>query len=151
MRGPALEEALEREGLTFGHLPQSWEFATVGGYAATRSAGQNSAGVGRFDDLVAGLTLATPSGVLELGTPPASAAGPDLLGLALGSEGTLGIITELRLRVRPRPRSTHYEGWSFRSWAAGLAALQRLARHGLLPDGGRLSRPRGTRGHLRIA
>jgi alkyldihydroxyacetonephosphate synthase len=151
LRGPALEEALAREGLTFGHLPQSWEFATVGGYAATRSAGQNSTGVGRFDDLVAGLTLATPSGVLEIGHPPASAAGPDLLGLALGSEGTLGVITELRLRVRPRPLSSSFEGWSFRSWAAGLATLQRLARHDLLPDVVRLSDQDETRANLLMA
>jgi alkyldihydroxyacetonephosphate synthase len=148
MRGPALEEALAPEGLTFGHLPQSWEFATVGGYAATRSAGQNSTGVGRFDELVAGLTLATPSGVLEIGHPPASAAGPDLLGLALGSEGTLGVITELRLRVRPKPRSSSYEGWSFRSWATGLATLQQLARHDLLPDVVRLSDQDETRANL---
>jgi alkyldihydroxyacetonephosphate synthase len=151
MRGPALEEHLAGHGLTLGHLPQSWEFATLGGYAATRSAGQASTGVGRFDDLVAGLTLATPSGVLELGHPPASAAGPDLLGLALGSEGALGVITELRLRVRPRPRSTAYEGWSFRSWAAGLAGLQRLARHELLPDVVRLSDPDETRANLLLA
>ncbi|MGY1697233.1 FAD-binding oxidoreductase [Geodermatophilus sp. SYSU D00814] len=147
-RGPALEAALAPHGLTLGHLPQSWEFATVGGYAATRSAGQASTGVGRFDDLVAGLTLATPSGVLELGHPPASAAGPDLLGLALGSEGALGVITELRLRVRPAPRATRYEGWSFRSWADGLAGLQRLARHDLLPDVVRLSDPDETRATL---
>jgi alkyldihydroxyacetonephosphate synthase len=148
MRGPALEEHLGRHGLTLGHLPQSWEFATLGGYAATRSAGQASTGLGRFGDLVAGLTLATPTGVLELGHPPASAAGPDLLGLALGSEGALGIITELRLRVRPRTRAGRYEGWSFRSWAAGLAALQRLARHDLLPDVVRLSDPDETRANL---
>ncbi|MGY1702102.1 FAD-binding oxidoreductase [Geodermatophilus sp. SYSU D00766] len=147
-RGPALEAALAPHGLTLGHLPQSWEFATVGGYAATRSAGQASTGVGRFDDLVAGLTLATPSGVLELGHPPASAAGPDLLGLALGSEGALGVITELRLRVRPAPRAARYEGWSFRSWADGLAGLQRLARHDLLPDVVRLSDPDETRATL---
>jgi alkyldihydroxyacetonephosphate synthase len=151
LRGPALEESLGRVGLTFGHLPQSWEFATLGGYAATRSAGQSSTGVGRFDDLVAGLTLATPSGVLELGHPPASAAGPDLLALALGSEGTLGVITELRLRVRPKPLSTAYEGWSFRSWAAGLAAVQQLARHDLLPDVVRLSDPDETRANLLMA
>jgi alkyldihydroxyacetonephosphate synthase len=151
MRGPALEEALARQGLTFGHLPQSWEFATLGGYAATRSAGQASTGVGRFDELVAGLTLATPSGVLEIGHPPASAAGPDLLGLALGSEGTLGVITELTLRVRPRPTASAYEGWSFRSWPAGLAALQRLARHDLLPDVVRLSDPDETRANLLMA
>ena len=151
MRGPALEEALAPQGLTLGHLPQSWEFATLGGYAATRSAGQASTGVGRFDDLVAGLTLATPTGVLELGSPPASAAGPDLLGLALGSEGALGVITELRLRVRPKPRTTRYEGWSFRNWAAGLAGLQRLARHDLLPDVVRLSDPDETRANLLMA
>jgi alkyldihydroxyacetonephosphate synthase len=151
MRGPVLEDALAREGLTFGHLPQSWEFATLGGYAATRSAGQASTGVGRFDELVAGLTLATPSGVLEIGHPPASAAGPDLLGLALGSEGTLGVITELRLRVRPKPSAGSYEGWSFRSWAAGLATLQRLARHDLLPDVVRLSDPDETRANLLMA
>jgi alkyldihydroxyacetonephosphate synthase len=148
MRGPALEEHLERSGLTLGHLPQSFEYATLGGYAATRSAGQSSTGVGRFDDLVAGLTLVTPSGVLELGSPPASAAGPDLLGLALGSEGALGVITELRLRVRPKARACEYEGWSFRSWAAGLAGLQRLARHDLLPDVVRLSDPDETRATL---
>ncbi|WP_029430202.1 FAD-binding oxidoreductase [Blastococcus sp. URHD0036] len=151
MRGPALEEALARVGLTLGHLPQSWEFATLGGYAATRSAGQASTGIGRFDELVAGLTLATPTGVLELGHPPASAAGPDLLGLALGSEGALGVITELRLRVRPKPRTATYEGWSFRSWAAGLAGLQRLARHDLLPDVVRLSDPDETRANLLMA
>ncbi|MPQ97807.1 FAD-binding protein [Modestobacter sp. I12A-02628] len=151
MRGPALEEALARDGLTLGHLPQSWEYATLGGYAATRSAGQSSTGVGRFDDLVAGLTLATPAGVLQLGHPPASAAGPDLLGLALGSEGTLGVITELTLRVRPRPRGRHYEGWSFRTWAAGLATLQQLARHDLLPDVVRLSDADESRATLLMA
>lgn len=151
MRGPALEDALAEHDLTLGHLPQSWEFATLGGYAATRSAGQASTGVGRFDDLVASVTLATPSGALEVGHPPASAAGPDLLGLVLGSEGTLGVITELTLRVRPRPRVQEYEGWSFRSWAAGLAALQRLARHDLLPDVVRLSDPDETRANLLLS
>src|SRR4051794_1553496 len=151
MRGPQLEEALGEQGLTLGHLPQSFEFATIGGYAATRSAGQQSTGIGRFDDLIAGLTLATPVGVLELGHPPASAAGPDLLGLAVGSEGTLGVITEVRLRVRPKPRTVHYEGWSFRSWAAGLAGLQRLAHHDLLPDVVRLSDADETRANLLMA
>src|SRR3569833_1471653 len=61
MRGPQREEALGEQGLTLGHLPQSFEFATIGGYAATRSAGQQSTGIGRFDDLITGLTLATPS------------------------------------------------------------------------------------------
>jgi len=89
--------------------------------------------------------------VLELGHPPASAAGPDLLGLALGSEGTLGVITELALQVRPKPATSSYEGWSFRSWAAGLAALQQLARHDLLPDVVRLSDADETRANLVMA
>ena len=148
IRGPALETALAAEGLTLGHAPRSREFATVGGWAATRSAGQSATGSGRFADLVAGLTLATPSGVLTLGAAAGATAGPDLLGLALGSEGTLGVITELRLRVRPAPRRTVHEGWSFRTWAAGLAALQRLARHDLLPDVVRLADPDDTRATL---
>jgi alkyldihydroxyacetonephosphate synthase len=148
LRGPDLETALAAQGLTFGHSPQSWEFATMGGCAATRSAGQSASGSDRFADLVAGLTLATPTGVLTLDAAAGAAAGPDLLGLALGSEGTLGVITELRLRVRPAPRRTVHEGWSFRSWAAGLAALQRLARHDLLPDVVRLADPDDTRATL---
>ncbi|MFQ1003141.1 FAD-binding oxidoreductase [Modestobacter sp. SSW1-42] len=148
LRGPDLETALAAQGLTLGHTPRSWEFATLGGCAATRSAGQSATGPGRFTDLVAGLTLATPTGVLTLGTTPGTTAGPDLLGLALGSEGTLGVITELRLRVRPAPRRTVHEGWSFRTWAAGLAALQRLARHDLLPDVVRLGDPDDTRATL---
>ena len=169
MRGPALEEELAREGLTFGHLPQSWEFATVGGYAATRSAGQASTGVGRFDELVAGLTLATPSGVLEVGHPPATAAGPDLLGLALGSEGTLGVITELTLRVRPQAAELvlrglvvpHVAGRAGRPAAAGAArpaarrrpAVRRRRDEGQPADGLRRRAPRpcaaacSTRGH----
>ena len=118
MRGPALEEALGREGLTFGHLPQSWEFATLGGYAATRSAGQNSTGVGRFDELVAGLTLATPSGVLELGHPPASAAGPRPArpGAGLGGHARRDHRAAAAGAARSR-RPARYEGWSFRTWA----------------------------------
>ncbi|QXG74546.1 FAD-binding oxidoreductase [Modestobacter sp. L9-4] len=140
----ALETRLATDGLTLGAAPEGWGLATVGGCAASRSA----AGHGHFADLVTGLTLATPTGVLTLGTVAGGAAGPDLLGLALGSEGTLGVVTELQLRVRPAPRRTEHEGWSFRSWAAGVAAVARLARHDLLPDVVRLADPAGTRATL---
>jgi alkyldihydroxyacetonephosphate synthase len=77
LRGPEAEALLEAHGLTIGHFPQSFQFATIGGFAATRSSGQSSAGYGRFDALVMGLTAATPQGKVELGSSPANAAGPD--------------------------------------------------------------------------
>src|SRR3954447_74388 len=103
IRTPAAEAALAVHGLTLGHVPQSFERASLGGYVVTRSAGQASTGVGRIDDLVAGLRMATPSGELVLAPVAGSAAGPDLRRLVLGSEGTLGVVTEVTLRVRPIP------------------------------------------------
>jgi alkyldihydroxyacetonephosphate synthase len=139
MRGPQAEAALARHGLTLGHFPQSFEFASIGGFAATRSSGQNSAGFGRFDQMVVGLRVATPLGELQLGTAPATAAGPDLRQLVLGSEGTLGVITEVTVRVRAVAAETAYEAWLFESFAAGQAALRRLAQRQLLPTVIRLS------------
>jgi alkyldihydroxyacetonephosphate synthase len=151
MRGPELEKLLTAHGLTLGHYPQSWEHATLGGYAATRSAGQASTGIGRFEDLVVSAKLATPTGTWITGRAPASASGPDLRGLALGSEGVFGVITELTLRVRALPEIVHDEGWSFRTFAAGLTALRRLAQAGLAPDIARLSDPDETRANLALA
>ncbi|HVA60370.1 MAG TPA: FAD-binding oxidoreductase [Mycobacteriales bacterium] len=148
---PATEAALAEHGLTLGHFPQSYERATLGGYVATRSAGQASTGYGRMDDLVAGLRVATPSGMLHLPAGPGSAAGPDLRRLFLGSEGAFGVITEVTLRVHPAPETRHYEGWTVRSWPAGLAALRRLAQDGPAPDIVRLSDPDETRVGLRLS
>ncbi|MBW9214045.1 FAD-binding oxidoreductase [Mumia sp. zg.B53] len=139
MRGLRAEELLQAEGFTLGHFPQSYEGASLGGYAAARSAGQSSAGYGRFDEMVVGLVLATPRGTLELGTAPKSASGPDLRQLVLGSEGVLGVITSLTVRVRPVPRERVFEGWRFPSFGAGLEAVRRLAQDGPLPTVLRLS------------
>ncbi|MFI6902923.1 FAD-binding oxidoreductase [Nonomuraea sp. NPDC050394] len=139
VRAPEAERLLAGQGLTLGHFPQSFEYATLGGFAAARSSGQASAGYGRFDDMVAGLTLATPAGTLELGRAPKSAAGPDLRQLVLGSEGAFGVITSLRLRVRKAPAEKAYEGWRFASFAEGSAALRTLAQRGPLPAVLRLS------------
>ncbi|MEV0583422.1 FAD-binding oxidoreductase [Nonomuraea sp. NPDC050310] len=139
LRAPEAERLLAEHGLTLGHFPQSFEYATLGGFAAARSSGQASAGYGRFDDMVAGLKVATPRGTLDLGRAPKSAAGPDLRQLVLGSEGAFGVITELRLRVRPRPVRQAYEGWRFDSFAQGSAALRALAQRGPLPTVLRLS------------
>ncbi|MFC6157949.1 FAD-binding oxidoreductase [Kribbella jiaozuonensis] len=139
VRGPAAERLLADRGYTLGHFPQSYEGASIGGYAAARSSGQSSAGYGRFDQMVVGLTLATPRGTVELGRAPMSAAGPDLRQLILGSEGAFGIITSVVVRIRPRPTERHFEGWRFESFDAGLTAVRRLAQDGPLPTVLRLS------------
>jgi alkyldihydroxyacetonephosphate synthase len=139
VRGPAAEALLAEHGYTLGHFPQSYEGASIGGYAAARSTGQSSAGYGRFDQMVVGLTLATPRGTIDLGRAPMSAAGPDLRQLVLGSEGAFGIITSVVVRIRPRPTERHFEGWRFDDFSAGLTAIRRLAQGGPLPTVLRLS------------
>ncbi|MFE1849246.1 FAD-binding oxidoreductase [Streptomyces sp. NPDC059489] len=139
LRAPHAEALLAEHGFTLGHFPQSYEWATIGGFAAARSSGQASAGYGRFDEMVLGLTVATPAGTLEAGRAPRSAAGPDLRQLVLGSEGAFGVITSVTVRIRPVPRIRRYEGWRFDSFEAGAAALRRLAQDGPRPTVLRLS------------
>ncbi len=139
LRGPEAEALLAERGLMLGHYPQSFEFATIGGFAATRSSGQSSAGYGRFDAMVVGLRVATPVGDVRLGSSPANAAGPDLRELFLGSEGAFGVITEVTVRVRPLPEVKVYEGWRWPDFAAGAAAMRALAQSDLLPTVIRLS------------
>jgi alkyldihydroxyacetonephosphate synthase len=137
--GPEAEALLGEHRLTLGHFPQSFEYASIGGFAATRSSGQASSGYGRFDALVVGLTVATPIGTLALGSAPASAAGPDLRELVLGSEGAFGVVTSVTVRVRPAPAVRVYDAWRFGSFADGAAALRDLARSGAVPTVLRLS------------
>jgi alkyldihydroxyacetonephosphate synthase len=139
LRGPQAEALLGERGYTIGHFPQSFEYATLGGFAAARSSGQASAGYGRFDELVLALRVATPAGTLSLGRAPRSAAGPDLRQLVLGSEGALGVITALTIAVRPVPEERVYEGWRFSSFSDGIGALRSLAQDGPLPTVLRLS------------
>ncbi|MEU3948770.1 FAD-binding oxidoreductase [Streptomyces sp. NPDC029526] len=139
LRAPRAEALLAAEGFTLGHFPQSYEWATIGGFAATRSSGQASAGYGRFDEMVLSLTLATPRGTLDTGRAPRSAAGPDLRQLVLGSEGAFGVITAVTVRIRPLPETRVYEGWRFASFDEGAAALRRLAQDGPRPTVLRLS------------
>jgi alkyldihydroxyacetonephosphate synthase len=139
LRVPEAEQLLNPHGYTTGHFPQSYEYLTVGGAAAARSSGQASAGYGRFDERVVGLTVATPSGTIKLGRAPKSAAGPDLRQLFLGSEGAFGVITELTVELARLPETRVYEGWWFESFAAGAAALRKLIQDGPTPTVLRLS------------
>jgi alkyldihydroxyacetonephosphate synthase len=145
MRAVELEARLAERGFTLGHYPQSYEYVTIGGCAATRSAGQASTGYGRIDELVVGARLAAPAGDLDLRAQPASAAGPELRRLVIGSEGVLGAITRVAVRVRPVPELTRYEGWMFPAFGAGAEALRRLEQGGAAPDVARLSDEDETR------
>jgi alkyldihydroxyacetonephosphate synthase len=139
LTGPDAERLLGERGFSLGHFPQSFQFATIGGFAATRSSGQDSAGYGRFNDMVRGLRTVTPAGVLDLGRAPESAAGPDLRQLMIGSEGVFGIITRVRVRVHPVPEATRYEAWSFPDFATGADALRAVVQAGTGPTVIRLS------------
>ncbi|HHT31590.1 MAG TPA: FAD-binding oxidoreductase [Corynebacterium sp.] len=140
LSGPAAELLLADHGLQIGHYPQSFPYATIGGYAATRSSGQSSAGYGRFDEMVRSFTIVTPSGILEVGdASPATAAGPDLRELFLGSEGAFGVITRVRLRVHPVPQVKRYEAFSFPTFEAGVAGLRAVEQAGAGPTVIRLS------------
>jgi alkyldihydroxyacetonephosphate synthase len=149
--GPELESRLAGEGLTLGHFPQSFEFSTVGGWVATRSAGQASTGYGRIDELVEGITCVAPAGEVETHAQPASAAGPDLRELLVGSEGVLGVICSATLRVRPAPAAHRYEGWSFRSFAEGIEAFRVMEQAEASPDVCRLSDEHETRVSLSLS
>jgi alkyldihydroxyacetonephosphate synthase len=143
--GPEAERRLGEQGVTLGHFPQSFEYSTVGGWVATRSAGQASTGYGRIDELVEGLRCVTPAGELGAKPVPASAAGPSLRELVVGSEGVLGVICEATLRVRPSPGARRYEGWSFASFAEGCDALRIVEQAGAAADVNRLSDADETR------
>ncbi len=99
--GPQVEAQLRAKGYTLGHYPQSWELATVGGWVASRSSGQQSLRYGRIEQMFAGGTLVSPRGNLVVPTIPASSAGLDIREVLLGSEGRMGIITEVQMRVTP--------------------------------------------------
>ena len=133
-RAPALEAALAEHDLTLGHYPDSFEFVSIGGCAATRSVGQASSGYGRIDDAIQGVRIATPVGELSSAALPASAAGPALRELFVGSEGVLGVITGLLMRVRTRPARQSYEGVAFESFAAAAEALRIVAQDHAAPD-----------------
>jgi alkyldihydroxyacetonephosphate synthase len=160
LRGPEAEAALNTQGVVMGHFPQSFEYATVGGFAATRSAGQASSGYGRFDALVSSVRLIAPAGDLRTLETPHSAAGPALRELVVGSEGAFGVIPDVTVRVRRQPSVRRYEAWIAESFDAGAEIVRALAQGPGLPDVIRvsdeqetdvslaLSGPRGLAGSL---
>ncbi|MBM3470033.1 MAG: FAD-binding oxidoreductase [Armatimonadetes bacterium] len=146
--GPALEASLSAHGLTLGHFPQSFEFSTLGGWIATRSAGYASTGYGKIEAMVIALRVVTPRGIIATRVVPASASGPDLNALFAGSEGTLGIITQATLRVHPLTAKRDYRAWLFRGFPDGLSAVRAMLQEGPIPTTVRLSDAPETEAYL---
>lgn len=126
--GPQVESQLRALGYTLGHFPQSWELSTLGGWVASRSSGQQSLRYGRIEQLFAGGTLETFAGPLEIATFPASAAGPDLRELVLGSEGRFGIISSVKVRVSPLAEDERFYSVFLPNWQQALQATRELAQ-----------------------
>src|SRR5919198_1734045 len=134
MLGGAYEAAVAARGYTTGHYPQSIDRSTVGGWVATRAAGQFSTKYGNIEDLCLGLEAVLPSGeVVRLAPMPRASVGPALRELFLGSEGTLGIVTEVALRLHPLPESRALASFAFPSMAAALDTIRRVLRVGWRP------------------
>ena len=149
--GPALESALRSRGRMLGHEPQSWEYSTLGGWVVTRSSGQRSLGFGRIETLFAGGRLEAPAGTLELPPHPASAAGPDLRQIVLGSEGRLGIVAEATVRTVPIPDYERTVALFMPDWERGMAVVRELANARLPLAMIRLSTASETRTTLSLA
>jgi alkyldihydroxyacetonephosphate synthase len=136
--GPVLEEQLGTHGLTLRHFPQSFEFSTLGGWIATRAGGHFATLYTHIDDLVESVRAVTPIGVWESRRLPGSGAGVSPDRLLIGSEGTLGVITEAWVRVRPRPTYRASAPVRFSEFAAGVDAVRVLSQSGLYPANCRL-------------
>ena len=135
--GPDLEAALGKvgDGYTLGHWPQSMDLSTVGGWLACRGAGQYSTRYGKIEDMVVGLEVVLADGriVHTEGAGPRAATGPNLTQLFVGSEGTLGVITQARLRIHPLPEAQERRAFGFTTFVAGLEACRRILRRGATP------------------
>ena len=139
--GPRLEEQLRERELTLRHFPQSFQFASLGGMIATRAGGHFATVYTHIDDLVQSVRAITPAGVWESRRLPGSGAGISPDRMLIGSEGTLGLITEAWVRVRPRPRFRASAGVRFATFDAGAAAVRTLSQSGLYPANCRLIDP----------
>lgn len=149
--GPQIEAQLRGHGVVLGHYPQSYEFSTLGGWVVTRSSGQQSLRYGRIENLFAAGRLLTPRGELAVGGVPASSAGPDLRELVLGSEGRLGLLTEVTARVRHLPASEDFHAVFFPSWDAGVEAVRAIVQAEVPLSMLRLSNELETETQLRLA
>ena len=149
-QGPAVEAQLNAHGYRLGHYPQSWELSTLGGWIAARSSGQQSLGYGRIEQMFAGGTLVTPLGVLNIADIPASAAGPDLREMMMGTEGRAGIFTEVKMRVQSQPEEELFKVVFLPNWEAGKEVLRQAVQKNIRLSMLRLSNAVETDAHLHL-
>lgn len=132
--GQDLERELNENGYTLGHFPQSMYCSTVGGWVATRAAGQLSTKYGKIEDILMALEVVLPTGeIVRTKKTPRSSTGPGIMGIFLGSEGTLGIITEATLNIFPYPEEKRMSSFEFKDYSSGLEAIRKIMRTGLRP------------------
>lgn len=143
--GPDLERVLNERKFALGHLPQSFEYSTLGGWIATRGAGLASTKYGKIEHMTSSVRVATPKGMINTRTVPATAAGPSLLQFLIGSEGTLGVITQATMRVHNLPRATSYHALLFKNFSSGVGAIREMMQNDLVPATVRLSDEDETR------
>jgi alkyldihydroxyacetonephosphate synthase len=139
--GPHIEDQLRPHGWTLRHFPQSWEFSTLGGWIATRAGGHFATGPTHIDDLTEAVSAVTPRGRWSSRRLPASGAGPSPDRFLLGSEGTLGVVTDAWVRVRRRPTSRASATLAFPDDPTALAAVRALVQDGFRPANCRLLDP----------
>ena len=143
--GPDIERQLEPRGWTLGHFPDSFTHSTLGGWVATRSSGMQSDKYGDIADITRGFRVATPGNTLVIRALPSTATGPSVREMILGSEGRLGVITEVTVQVHRLPEERVILGYLFPSWDAGLAAMQEISTSDAHPSVTRVSDARETR------
>lgn len=137
--GPFLEKQLNEHGFTLGHFPDSFEYSTLGGWVATRSAGMQSDEYGKIEEMVISLRAVTPEGLIETRVVPSAANGINLNHILIGSEGTLGVITEVTVQIHHQPAVRYPRGFLFKDFQSGLDAMYECASKGLVPSMTRLN------------
>jgi alkyldihydroxyacetonephosphate synthase len=124
--GPELEKILNERGFSLSHYPQSFEFSTLGGWVAARSAGQQSTKYGKIEKLVTALKMISPNGEIETRKLPAKATGPDINQIIIGSEGIFGIISEVTVKIHPLPELKDYRGYLFENFSEGIRFIKEI-------------------------
>jgi alkyldihydroxyacetonephosphate synthase len=138
-QGPFIEEQLNARGWTMGHFPDSFTHSTLGGWVATRSSGMQSDKYGDIADIARGLRMVRPAGIVDIRPVPSASTGPSVREMILGSEGRLGVITEVTVQVHRTPEVREINGYLFPNWEAGIAAMHEISQSDARPTVTRVS------------